>query len=125
MAKITGVDNSVNNSQILSEVLAKKASKVSSSKAEKTGDSSMSSAVSSNYDVTVSDEAKRLADSRKLAFDIAKNTSPVREEKVEQLKQKILSGEYTPSASDIADGIIKDAWYDKLALDLHDQEKMR
>ena len=125
MAKITGVDNSVNNSQILSEVLAKKASKVSSSKAEKTGDSSMSSAVSSNYDVTVSDEAKRLADSRKLAFEIEKNTSPVREEKVEQLKQKILSGEYTPSASDIADGIIKDAWYDKLALDLHDQEKMR
>ncbi len=125
MAKITGVDNSINNSQILSEVLAKKASKVSSSKTEKTGDSSISTGVSSNYDVTVSDEAKRLADSRKLAFDIAKNTSPIREEKVEQLKQKILSGEYTPSASDIADGIIKDAWYDKLALDLHDQEKMR
>ena len=109
----------------MNEVLAKRANKISSSKTDKTSDSISSSGISSNYDVTVSDEAKRLADARKLAFDIAKNTSPVREEKVEQLKQKILSGEYTPSASDIADGIIKDAWYDKLALDLHDQEKMR
>ena len=125
MAKITGIDGSVNNSAVLTEITNKKAAKVSSNKTKDVSSEDKSYGVSSNYGVSVSDEAKGLAESRKLAFDIAKNSSGIREDRVEELRQKILSGDYSPSASDIADGIIKDAWYDKLALDLHDQEKMR
>ena len=113
-------------SRLLNEIANKKSESISNNKkVDKNSSSKSSSVSSSNYDVSVSNEAKMLADSHKLAFETAKNTSPIREEKVESLKQKILSGKYSPSASDIADGMIKEAWYDKLALDLNDYEKSR
>jgi len=65
--------------------------------------------------VSVSDRAREIAAAKQKAFDIAKNTDPVRHDKVAELKAKILSGEYKVDAEKVAHGMLREAVKDELA----------
>lgn len=69
-----------------------------------------------DYAVELSNKAKELNASYDKAFEIAKNTSPIREEKVAELKKKIANGQYSIDSGKIADGIIREAVKEHLAL---------
>ncbi len=65
--------------------------------------------------VAVSPKARELADARKKAFDIAKATPEIREERVAALKAQIQSGQYQVDPGKIADGIAREALLEYLA----------
>jgi flagellar biosynthesis anti-sigma factor FlgM len=67
------------------------------------------------FNVAVSSEAQELKAARQKAFDIAKSTSPVREDRVAELKAKIKNGTYQIDSGNIADGILREAIREKLA----------
>ena len=69
----------------------------------------------SSYDVALSPKAANLQKQKSKAFDIAKKTSPIREDKIQSLKEKIASGEYVADSNQIADGIVREAVRDQLA----------
>lgn len=71
--------------------------------------------VSASYDVALSPKASHLQKQKAKAYEVAQNTSPIREDKVQALKEKITAGEYTPDATQIADGIVREAVRDQLA----------
>ncbi len=62
-----------------------------------------------DYDVNLSPQAKQMAEARAKAFDIAKNTPEVREEKVAELKKRIQSGNYQVDSTKVADGMMREA----------------
>ncbi len=68
------------------------------------------------YNVAVSTEAQELTAARTKAFEIAKNTSPIREDRVAALKAQIQNGTYQIDAGNIADGILREAIREKLAV---------
>lgn len=68
-----------------------------------------------DFNVNLSPKAKEMAEARKKAMDIAKNTSDIREDKVADFKRRIASGEYKPEAENIADGMMREAIRDELA----------
>jgi flagellar biosynthesis anti-sigma factor FlgM len=65
--------------------------------------------------VAVSPQARQLADAHKKAFEIAKATPDVREERVAALKKQIQAGTYKPDPGKIADGIAREALLEYLA----------
>ena len=65
--------------------------------------------------VNLSETAKKRSEQMKKAFEIAKNTSAVREDRVAELKAKIEKGTYEVDAGKIADGILMEAVKDVLA----------
>lgn len=65
--------------------------------------------------VNVSGKAKDVASAHQMAFDIAKNTDPVRHDRVAELKAKIASGKYEISAENIANGMLREAIKDEVA----------
>ncbi len=69
----------------------------------------------SDFDVALSPQAREMADAREKAMQIAKATSPVREDRVAELKQKIQNGTYQIDSDKIADGIMREAVLDQLA----------
>ena len=69
-----------------------------------------------DYDVSLSPQAKKRMEESQKAFDIAKNTSPVREDKVRLIKEQIAAGTYKMDPGDIADGILREAVREHLAL---------
>ena len=68
------------------------------------------------YDVRLSGKAKELSSMYSEIFDIAKNTDPVREDRVRELKAQIDAGTYVPDSGNIADGILREAVKDHLAI---------
>jgi negative regulator of flagellin synthesis FlgM len=68
-----------------------------------------------DFNVNVSAKAKEMAEARKKAMDIARNTSDIREDKVADLKARIASGEYKVDAGNIADGMMREAIRDELS----------
>jgi flagellar biosynthesis anti-sigma factor FlgM len=68
-----------------------------------------------DFNVNLSPKAKEIAESRKKALDIAKNTSDIREDKVADFKRRIEAGEYKADAGNIADGMMREAIRDELA----------
>lgn len=68
-----------------------------------------------DFNVNLSPEAKSMAEARKKALDIAKSTPDIREDKVADFKRRIESGEYNPSAENIADGMLREAIKDEVA----------
>lgn len=94
-------------------------------KGQKTGDvsnlvSNPSSSETKNsaavdYDVSLSPRAREMAEARARAFEIAKNTSDVREDKVAALKAQIAEGKYQADPSKIADGMLREAIMERLA----------
>ena len=63
----------------------------------------------SDWKVQISPNSRMLAQSRMKALEIARSTPEIREEKVQELKEKIAKGEYKPEAGDIADGMLREA----------------
>ena len=68
-----------------------------------------------DFGVQLSDEGRKRADERKKAFEIAKNTPDVREDKVAALKAKIQAGNYEVDSGKIADGMLREAIMEHLA----------
>lgn len=68
-----------------------------------------------SYDVDLSSKSRSLRSQQKKAYDIAKSTPSVREQKVAELKEKIKNGTYQMDSGKIADGILKEAIRDHLA----------
>ncbi len=69
-----------------------------------------------SYSVSVSDRARQMEIARKKAFDIAKKTSPVREDKVADLKARIKDGTYQVDPGNIAEGMLREAVKDELSV---------
>ncbi|MEZ4741294.1 MAG: flagellar biosynthesis anti-sigma factor FlgM [Bdellovibrionota bacterium] len=70
------------------------------------------------YKVAVSARAQETKALHKKAFDIAKNTPPVRAERVAELKAQIQDGTYKIDSGKIADGMLREAIKEKLSTDL-------
>ena len=68
-----------------------------------------------DFNVSLSPKSREIAEARKLALGIAKNTPDIREDKVEEFKRRIDSGEYKADAGNIADGMLREAVRDELA----------
>ena len=68
-----------------------------------------------NYGVELSDRAKSRAAEQKKAFDIAKNTPDIREDKVAEIKARIQAGTYEVDSGKIADGMLREALMDHMA----------
>lgn len=69
----------------------------------------------SGVNVQLSERAKMRSEQFKKAFDIAKATSPVREERVAELRRQIEEGTYKVDPGKIADGMLVEAAKDKVA----------
>jgi len=78
-----------------------------------------------NYDVALSPQAREMAESRHKAMEIARNTPDVREDRVAELRKKVREGKYKVNAEGIADGMLKEAVRDEVALSMHDEAKQR
>ena len=69
-----------------------------------------------NYNVQLSSKGKELNQMHRKAYEMAKATDPVREDKVQALKEKIKSGEYQIDSGKIVDGMLREALKDEMAL---------
>lgn len=67
------------------------------------------------YDVKLSDAGKKKAEVFRKTFEMAKAAPDVREDLVAKYKAMIASGEYSPDAGNIADGILREAAREELA----------
>lgn len=65
--------------------------------------------------VQISTSAKERAEAQKKAFDIAKATPEIREDKVADLKARIQAGTYQIDSGKIADGMLREAIMEHLA----------
>lgn len=65
--------------------------------------------------VSLSEAAKKRTEQIKTAHEIASNTSPIREDRVNELKAKIADGTYHIDSGKIADGILMEAVKDEVA----------
>lgn len=65
--------------------------------------------------VQISTTAKDRADAQKRAFDIAKATPEIREDKVADIKARIQNGTYQLDSGKIADGMLREAIMEHLA----------
>jgi negative regulator of flagellin synthesis FlgM len=71
---------------------------------------------SRDYSVALSDQSKEVAAGREKALKIAKGTPDIREDKVAEYKKLLADGKYKIDSGKIADGILREAIRDKLAL---------
>ena len=69
----------------------------------------------SGINVAVSPKARELVDARKRAFDIAKGTPEIRENRVADIKRQIQAGTYQVDPGKIADGIAREALLEYMA----------
>ncbi|MGE0174090.1 MAG: flagellar biosynthesis anti-sigma factor FlgM [Oligoflexales bacterium] len=69
-----------------------------------------------DYSVELSNQSKEVAAARAKALNIAKNTPDIREDKVAEFKRLLAEGKYKVDSGKIADGILREAIRDKLAL---------
>jgi negative regulator of flagellin synthesis FlgM len=71
--------------------------------------------ISGNFDVDISEKGKEKALAMQKAFEIAKNTPDIREDKVQKIKDQIKNGTYQIDSGNIADGILREAVKEHLA----------
>lgn len=69
----------------------------------------------SGINVAVSPKARELVDARKRAFEIAKGTPDIRENRVADIKRQIQAGTYQVDPGKIADGIAREALLEYMA----------
>jgi flagellar biosynthesis anti-sigma factor FlgM len=74
-----------------------------------------SSVAGRDFGVQLSDSGKKRAEEQKKAFEIAKNTPDVREDKVAAIKAKIQAGTYEVDSGKIVDGMLREAIMEHLA----------
>lgn len=82
---------------------------------KKTASKTKKDQVSSNFDVDISDKGKEKALAMQKAFDIAKSTPDIREDKVQKIKEQIKNGTYQIDSGNIADGMLREAVKEHLA----------
>ncbi|NRA43766.1 MAG: flagellar biosynthesis anti-sigma factor FlgM [Oligoflexales bacterium] len=111
MNKVSGNDQL--NGQLAS-IGTDKSNRVASAR-EKRQNQKLKSARAESYDVDLSNQSKTVRSQHKKAYDIARATPDVREQKVADLKEKIKNGTYQIDSGKIADGILKEAIRDHLA----------
>lgn len=68
-----------------------------------------------DVNVNVSAKARELGEAHRKAFDIAKSTPDVREDRIAAIKQQVQDGTYKVDSGNIADGILREAVREKLA----------
>ena len=68
-----------------------------------------------DFSLSVSSKGKEIAEAHAKALEIAKNTPDIREDKVEEFKRRIASGEYEVDSAQVADGMLREAIRDELA----------
>ena len=68
-----------------------------------------------DFNVSLSNKAQEILEARQKAAAIAKDTSPIREDRVAELRASIKNGTYEIDPGKIADGILKEAIRDELA----------
>lgn len=68
-----------------------------------------------DWDVQISPEAVDRAEARRKAMNAAKQTSPIREDRVADLKKRIADGTYKLDSGKIADGMLTEAIKDHVA----------
>ncbi len=78
-------------------------------------DSTTAQPAKSDYDVSVSAQAREMAEARAKALQVARNTPDVREDRVAELKQQIQNGTYKVNPEKVADGILREALFNHLA----------
>ena len=106
--KISGSDPSRNLAPLSSTMNDIK----SAQKGDKLGDVK---GLMNDVDVKISPESIDKKNASAKAFDIAKSTSPVREDKVSALKKQIQDGTYKVDSAKIADGMAREAISEHLA----------
>lgn len=74
-----------------------------------------SAVAKSSYSVNLSPNVDSSAISKAKATAIAKATEPTRENRIQELKQRIQSGTYQVDSGKVADGILKEAIKDEVA----------
>ena len=67
------------------------------------------------FDVSLSGKAHEILEARQKAMQIAKDTSPIREDRVAEFREMIKNGTYKINAENIADGMLKEAIKDELS----------
>lgn len=92
------------------------ASKADSSKKKKSSKTNEVNKRGSDYSVSISQDVREQQAAHQKAFDIAKNTSPVRESKVADIKARIQNGTYEIDSGKIADGMLREAVKEHLAI---------
>ena len=65
--------------------------------------------------VDLSAKALEVFEARARAFEIARNTPDVNEDRVAELRAKVASGDYKIDAEKVADGLMKEAIFERLA----------
>lgn len=99
----------------VNELGATQAEKSENAKNAHEGKAVGSKANENGVQVNLSAQARNRSEQLKTAFDIAKNTDPVRNERVEELKKKIANGTYQVESGQIADGMLMEAVKDELS----------
>lgn len=95
---------------------AKNAEQVSKNSADqKLSNKAGSKSVSPDYEVDLSGGGKDIQEARNRAAQIAKDTSAIRQEKIDAIKEQIKNGTYQVDSGKVADGILKEAVREELA----------
>ena len=68
--------------------------------------------------VNISESALKRSEEIKKAYEIAQNTSPIRQDRVDEIKKKIADGTYEINSGRIADGLLMEAIKDELSTGL-------
>jgi negative regulator of flagellin synthesis FlgM len=84
-------------------------------KAGRAGAANENVKTSQNYDVSLSDKSREIANLRAKALEIARQTPDIRNDRVEAIKKQIAEGTYQIDSGKIADGMLREAILDKLA----------
>lgn len=108
-------DPSNNRASTLTDIRSRQIRESEHGASDKT--KSKQSGSAEGYSVKLSPQAALRKQEQAKAFQIAKDTNPVREDKISQLKQQIENGTYKPDSGKIADGILREAIRDYLASD--------
>lgn len=82
------------------------------------GKANSSAAKKSGVNVSLSEASVKKAEDMKKAFELAKTTSPIREDRVAELREKIANGTYQIDSGKIADGMLMEAVKDELSTSL-------
>ena len=103
--------NTASGNLSAANLVAKKTEPNDSQKIEKS-----KSQMKKSVKVQLSDQALEASTAKQKALDIAMNTPDIRMDRVEELKARLKNGEYKIDSEKIAEGIVREALIDDLAL---------
>lgn len=111
----------IKNSNTISPMAGEKLNKANNdAKAKVENNSSENAATQKAHNqgvnVSLSQEAREMKVAREKAFEIAMNTPDVRQDKVADIKARIQNGTYKVDSGKVADGMLREAIKDHLAM---------